>query len=791
MNPVFEQALAGLNPRQREAVALTQGPVLVIAGAGSGKTRMLTVRIAWLIEREQVPPSAILALTFTNKAAREMRERVQQLIPGAGDEVTLSTFHAFCCSLLRRWSTAAGYPEGFTIYDEDDSEKVMKGVLDNLDLDPKKYAPRKMLNLISQLKNELVEPEAFQATLPDDEKLREVYRRYQDRLRENKALDFDDLLLVTHRLLSTQPELLAKFHRRYRYFLVDEYQDTNHAQYRLLHLFARDSGNLCVVGDEDQSIYSWRGATIRNIQEFEKDFPGTRVVLLDQNYRSTQRILDAAGALIARNRRAHAKHLWTDRAGGEPLTFHLAADEREEAEWVAGRIARLRDQGLPLRSFAVLFRMNSLSRSFEQALNRYGLPYEVTGGIRFFQRREVKDILAYLRVIANPWDSVSLARIINTPRRGIGKTMLDKLGQDGPLWEGLQKQAAASPHGKVAEFYELVRGWQELAGRASVFSLVRSVLDRTGYLDWLQEDDPDTAKERQENIDSLVSDIRAQEENNPDLGLRGYLEQAALQADIDGLDEQADRVHLMTLHNAKGLEFPVVFMVAMEEGIFPHFSSHADPTELEEERRLAYVGMTRAMQRLYLSAARRRMVFGSWKDNLVSRFITELPRETFGEPAPWGAALSSSMATSKGGTSFPWSTRGPGGGGPGSQPADPAVPRGLANPGFFDQTAGRKGGGSTRTPRLNAGSGSPIAGGPGTGEGSGPGSAASSAATMLNAVPGAEVFHQVFGHGRVLATEGASLGDFRLTIEFKNVGKKTLLLQYANLRVIHTNSSGG
>ncbi len=779
MNHAFEQALAGLNPRQREAVALTQGPVLVIAGAGSGKTRMLTVRIAYLIERERVPPSSILALTFTNKAAREMRERVQRLIPGAGHEVTLSTFHAFCCGLLRRWSAVAGYPEGFTIYDEDDTEKLMKGVLEDLGLDPKKYSPRKMLNLISQLKNELVEPDGYQPTLPDDEKVLAVYRRYQARLFESKALDFDDLLLVAFRVLSTQPELLAKFHRRYRYFLVDEYQDTNHAQYRLLQLFARESGNLCVVGDEDQSIYSWRGATIRNIQEFEKDFPGTRVVLLDQNYRSTQRILDAAGALIARNRRAHTKHLWTERTGGEPLTFQLAADDREEAEWVAGRIARLRDQGMPLRSFAVLFRMNSLSRSLEQALNRFGIPYEVTGGTKFFHRREVKDVLAYLRVIANPYDAVSLARIINTPRRGIGKTLLEKLEREGPLWEGVQKHAAASPKGKVADFFELVQSWRELAGRASVFSLVRSVLDRTGYLDWLGSDDPDTAEERQENVDSLVSDIRAQEEDNPDLGLRGYLEQVALQADVDGLDEQADRVHLMTLHNAKGLEFPVVFMVAMEEGVFPHYSSQSEPSELEEERRLAYVGMTRAMQRLFLSAARRRMVFGTWKDNLVSRFITELPREGFGEGAPRTPASAGPGPTpgwrqSPGvpggapGNRHPWRSRTPAtdeeAGGAGvaasSRPVGPAVP--------VDPQA-------VWVDRR------PAAPGPGE----------SSAATMLNAVPGAEVVHQIFGRGRVLATEGASLGDFRLTINFKNVGKKTLLLQYANLRVIHTNSSGG
>ncbi|NLI77995.1 MAG: UvrD-helicase domain-containing protein [Candidatus Riflebacteria bacterium] len=810
MNPAFETALAGLNDRQREAVALTRGPVLVIAGAGSGKTRMLTVRIAWLIGREGVAPSTILALTFTNKAAREMRERVQQLIPGAGHEVTLSTFHSFCCSLLRRWSAHAGFPDGFTIFDEDDAEKLMKGVLEDLGLDPKKFPPRAMLNQVSQAKNDLVEPDAFTPSHPDADKVIAVYRRYQQKLLDSRALDFDDLLMVTFRLLSTHPELLEKFHRRFQHFLVDEYQDTNHAQYRLMQLFARASGNLCVVGDEDQSIYSWRGATIRNIQEFEKDFPGTRVVRLEQNYRSTQRILDAAGALISHNRRAHPKHLWTDHQGGEPLSFQHAADDREEADGVARQILRLRDQGLALRSFAILFRMNSLSRPLEQALTRLGVPYEVTGGTKFFHRREVKDVLAYLRVIANPHDAVSLERIINTPRRGIGKTLLEKLKEGGTLWEGVQRHAQASRQGKVGEFHGLLLEWRELAARESVFSLVRSVLDRTGYLDWLEESDPETGEERRGNIDSLVSDIRAQEEDNPDLGLAGYLEQVALQADVDGLDETADRVHLMTLHNAKGLEFPVVFLVAMEEGIFPHYSAHAEPAELEEERRLAYVGMTRAMRRLFLSAARRRMVFGTWKPGLVSRFVTEIPREVFadgaGRPvattaddegfAPFGGGSRGgggtwspganregqvSRALSGGGP--PWRTRVPDG--------PPSGPTGLPVPGWRSGAATdgggarETGGGASRRPVEDnavwvAGPAAP----PTTDGGSVP-------ATMLNLQPGVEVVHQMFGRGRVVATEGASLGDFRLTIAFKNVGKKTLLLQYANLRVIQTNSSGG
>jgi len=746
MNHAFEQALAGLNPRQREAVGLTTGPILVIAGAGSGKTRMLTVRIAWLVEREGVLPSNILAVTFTNKAAREMRERVLQLIPGSGSDVTLSTFHSFCCGLLRRWSAHAGFPDGFTIFDEDDSEKLMKSAITELHLDLKDFAPKKMLSLISQAKNDLVEPADFKPVHLHSDTLIEIYRKYQAKLTENRALDFDDLLMLCWKLLSTHPDLLEKFHKRYTYFLVDEYQDTNHAQYRLLKLFAQNTGNLCVVGDEDQSIYSWRGATIRNIQEFEKDFPGTRLVCLDQNYRSTQRILDAAGALISHNVRTHVKNLWTDTQGGEPLSFNHASDDREEADWVVGQIRAMADRGAGLRNFAVLFRMNSLSRSIEQSLTRFGIPYEVTGGTKFFHRREVKDVLGYLRVIANPHDSVSLARIINTPRRGIGKTLLAKMEAEGPLWESIVEHAKAGTKGKIAQFHDMIAEWRDRSPDESLFALVKSILDKTEYLNYLSDTDPDTAEERRGNIDSLVSDIRYQEEADPELGLRGYLEKVSLQSDVDDLDENTDRVHLLTLHNAKGLEFPVVFMIAMEEGIFPHYSAHAEPSELEEERRLAYVGMTRARERLLLSAARRRMVFGTWKPGIISRFLTEIPRSVFeGTPSTHSAPSNPSIRSEN------YSTL-------------EAVP---VRQTLFEGSTWVQGSRSSRSDRDSV------------------------PASMGNIHPGTEVFHPVFLHGKVLATEGESLGDFRLTIFFKKVGKKTLLLQYANLKVIQTKSSGG
>ena len=417
----IEKTIAKLNERQQEAVRITEGPLLVVAGAGSGKTRMLTVRIAHLIENCQVDPSAILAVTFTNKAAKEMRERVRDLVAGA-ERVTLTTFHSFCCLLLRRWHKYAGFADGFTIYDESDSEKLMKNVLKEHKIDTKRMTPRSVLELISSAKNELIGPEeylGFAGQTTNTQNTAKIYAAYQNQLMQNQAVDFDDLIFKAYYLLRNNPDLLQKLQNQYRYFLIDEYQDTNHAQYRLISLISSNSRNLCVVGDEDQSIYSWRGATIRNIQDFAKDFDGAQIVKLEQNYRSTQNILDAAGAVIANNKSAHPKRLWTEQQGGELLTFQRAGDDREEAEWIVRKIQALRNEGRQSGDFALLFRMNSLSRPIEQALQRAGLPYDITGGLKFFDRREVKDILAYLRVIDNPKDSISLERIINTPKRGI------------------------------------------------------------------------------------------------------------------------------------------------------------------------------------------------------------------------------------------------------------------------------------------------------------------------------------------------------------------------------------
>lgn len=744
-----------LNERQREAVKITSGPLLVVAGAGSGKTRMLTVRIAYLIEKCNVDPSAILAVTFTNKAAREMKERVRDLVMGA-ERVTLTTFHSFCCLLLRRWHKYAGFADGFTIYDETDSEKLMKNVLKEQKVDTKRFSPKAVLGFISQAKNELVGPDDYQQLAgpgPASATVQKAYAAYQAQLQQNQAVDFDDLIFKAFYLLKNNPDLLQKLQNQYQYFLVDEYQDTNHAQYRLIALISSGSLNLCVVGDEDQSIYSWRGATIRNIQDFANDFAGARIVKLEQNYRSTQVILDAAGAVIAKNMSAHPKKLWTEKKGGELLNFYRATDDREEADWIVRKIMTLRNSGRELGDFALLFRMNSLSRPIEQALQRLGIAYDITGGTKFFDRREVKDILAYLRMIDNPRDSVSLERIINTPKRGIGQTTVDKLYGDGsrPLWENIAEEGCRSPESKIGKFFRLMLDFMEAATTMRVSELCRKIITDIEYFDYLKTDDPETEEDRRNNVEALVSDIRYQEEDSGTSGLKlhDYLANTALHAAADDIDETQQKVHLMTLHNAKGLEFPVVFLVAMEEGIFPHHSSKEAPEQLEEERRLAYVGMTRAREYLFLTASSRRMMFGTWGTNPVSRFVSEVPTHLF-----HGRTASAPASRP-----------------PGTSASSQVIPGAVASRpkagGFTFNAQARWSEPRKTEPALND-SGSTVTG------------------TMLNLKPGARVVHQIFGSGRVEETSGESLADFRVTVRFEQKGLKTLLLQYATLQVINS-----
>lgn len=655
----------GLNPSQREAVAAIEGPVLVVAGAGSGKTRVLTHRVAHLIGDIEVSPYQILAITFTNKAANEMKERVARLVGGVVRGMWVSTFHSACVRILRREASAFGYKSQFTIYDDLDSRRLVEFCLRELDLDPKRFPPRGVLAAISNAKNELVDFESFgeRGSGPYHEKVSEVYRLYQRRLREASAMDFDDLLMVTVELFGAFPEVLQTYQERFRYVMVDEYQDTNHAQYRLVQMLAQRHRNLCVVGDSDQSIYAFRGADIRNILEFERDYPDARVVVLDRNYRSTQTILDAANAVISNNSGRKPKRLWTDLGTGSPIAVFRAEDEHDEAAFVSERLSLLADEGLSLSDAAIFYRTHAQSRVLEEVLSRRGIRYQMIGGVRFYERAEIKNAMAYLKAIVNPGDTVAVKRIVNIPRRGIGDTTiahLDRLAEKERIgFFDAMRRAVECPHlsgralGAVGEFVALI---EELTAVAEdgPRAVLEAVLERTGYVGDLERDGSIEALGRVENLRELLSVAGEFEESGPitDLGdevweeldglrrLERFLESTALVSDVDALDT-ADpdggvplgQVTMMTLHNAKGLEFPVIFMVGMEEGVFPHLRSLGDPDQLEEERRLAYVGITRAMRHLHLTHATTRNLFGQSNYNTPSRFIKEIPESLRNEPS--------------------------------------------------------------------------------------------------------------------------------------------------------------
>ncbi len=643
--------LTELNPSQREAVAATEGPVLVVAGAGSGKTRVLTYRIAHLIRDLGVAPDSILAITFTNKAADEMRSRVAHLVGRATRSMWVSTFHSACVRILRREAPRLGYRSGFTIYDEDDSLRLLTICVRDLDLDPRRFPPKAIKAAVSKAKNELIDYEAF-ASSGDGfyhEQIADVYRLYQQRLLEASAMDFDDLLMVTVELFGAFPEVLALYQDRFRYVLVDEYQDTNRAQYILVRRISEQHRNLCVVGDGDQSIYRWRGADIRNINDFEKDFPDARVVILDQNYRSTETILNAANSVIAHNPRRTPKRLWSDRGPGLPIVRFEGEDEHDEAGFVADEVERLTDSGFNMSDVAVFYRTNAQSRVMEDVFMRRGIPYVVVGSVKFYERKEIKDALAYLRSIANPDDAVALKRIINEPKRGIGDTTiahLDRFSQDNHLTfgEGLRRagevsQLTGRAQRQVLEFVGLLDLLAMKADTAGISGAVDAVLHDTGIMAALEAEKTIEALGRVENLRELLSVASEFETANQGAVINGeewdnlanvarvelFLETVSLQSEVDELEEGAGAVTLMTLHNAKGLEFPAVFLVGMEDGVFPHMRTLGDPDELEEERRLCYVGITRAQDRLYLTSAWSRMLFGGTNYNPPSRFLKEVP----------------------------------------------------------------------------------------------------------------------------------------------------------------------
>ncbi len=720
-----DSILEGLNPEQREAVETTEGPLLVLAGAGSGKTRVLVHRVAWLIGVCGIPPEQILAVTFTNKAAAEMRERVQKLLGPEAEGLWISTFHSSCVRILRREAGHLGLSRGFVIYDDADSLGLVKEALRRRGFDPKLHDPRRLRWRIDQWKNAgwLPARVAQAAHDAEAETAADLYATYQRLLAEANALDFGDLILQTTELFDGFPEVLGHYRRRWQYVLVDEYQDTNRVQYRLVNQLAGEHRNLCVVGDPDQSIYAWRGADVRNILDFERDFPHARVVKLERNYRSTRPILDGASAVVARNRARKEKRMRTERGDGEPIRLYEAADERDEAQFVVRELlGAVREEGRRLGDFAVFYRTHAQSRPFEEELLKYDVPYVVVGGVRFYERAEVKDALAWLRVLVNPADGQALQRLVNAPPRGIGRTTLERAAAlaeaDGaPLWVGLQRFAAQARGRAAPRVRELLALLEELARTVRGLRPAEALalaLERSGYLRQLEREGTPEAETRLENLRELLSaaeDFAAANAGEEDerSALELFLDQVALVSDLDGWESRAERVALMTGHSAKGLEFPVVFLVGLEEGIFPHTASSRDEAGLEEERRLFYVGMTRAMDRLVLTWAEERRRFGSRTWGVPSRFLGEIPSSLLAGAVP--------------------AARGP----QSERTLDYSV----------SQTEGE----------------------------------------VPDAVRGLRVRHPVFGEGSVLEASGRGPGQ-KLRIRFDRVGVKTILVRFANLEPV-------
>ena len=723
-------------------------PLLVVAGAGSGKTRVLTQRISHLIRDEGVRPSEILAITFTNKAAREMAERVASLVGPASRAMWVMTFHSACVRILRREAGRLGISTSFSIYDAADSQRLMGMVLRDLDLDPKRHPPRVFCARVSQLKNELIDDETYarRAETPTDKALAEAYSEYQRRLRRANAFDFDDLIGVTVALFELFPDVAENYHRRFRHILVDEYQDTNHAQYMLVRHLVGDGkdgvspAELCVVGDADQSIYAFRGATIRNIEEFERDYPDARTVLLEQNYRSTQTILDAANRVISRNSSRRPKRLWTESGAGAPIAIYVADDEHDEAGFIAGEIDALIDtDGRKPADIAVFYRTNAQSRSLEEILIRVGLPYTVVGGVRFYERKEVRDAIAYLRAVANPDDDVSMRRIINVPKRGIGERAeeaIESFAQRERISFGAALDRATEIPGlatrsqaQVIAFADLMSNLRTLveAGEGPA-TVLQAALEQSGYLAELQASHDPQDETRVENLAELESVAVEFERDNEEATLAGFLERVSLVADADDIpDDDEGVITLMTLHTAKGLEFPVVFLTGMEDGVFPHIRSLGSESELEEERRLAYVGITRARERLYLTRAVMRSAWGSPAYNPASRFLDEIPPELLDYRREEPSSTSWTGQPDRGGFAGP-----PGGSAPVTQ-TRPAFGR-------PEPTGGTR----------------PVVG----------------------LVPGERVMHKTFGMGTVVETNGAG-ERAEATIDFGSAGVKRLLLRYA------------
>ena len=633
----MQDLIQGLNNKQKEAVLAVEGPCLVIAGAGSGKTKVLTHKIAYLISEKKVKPWNILAITFTNKAANEMKERVEKIVGDVAQEIWMGTFHSICVRILRKYIDRIGFDTSFLIFDTSDQKTVVKECLKTLKIDDKMFTDRSVLSEISNAKNEMLTPKEYVVKYAGDyrrEKIGQVYELYQKRLKENNAIDFDDIINDTIQILSENPDVLQYYTEKFKYVLVDEYQDTNKAQFMLVSILASRYGNITVVGDNDQGIYSFRGADITNILNFEKDFPGTKIIKLEQNYRCTGNILKAANAVIKHNENKYEKKLWTENEEGSLPCLYQAEDEYDEANYIVQQINHLKtEEYLKPSDFVILYRMNAQSRAIEDILRRENIPYKVVGGVKFYERKEIKDVIAYLRLIHNPSDNLSLKRIINEPKRGIGKTSLDHIQQvsdeKGVSMYEIIKHAEEFGFNRIKanaqEFIELIEELRLKREELSISELIKQVLNKSGYTKALELENTVEAETRLQNLEEFLTVAIEFEEESADNTIAEFLESITLTSDIDGMEDSENSVTLMTLHSAKGLEFPVVFLVGMEEGIFPGYQSMGEPRELEEERRLFYVGITRAKQFLYLTCSKHRTIFGSTSYNAISRFVKEIP----------------------------------------------------------------------------------------------------------------------------------------------------------------------
>jgi DNA helicase-2/ATP-dependent DNA helicase PcrA len=737
-----------LNPVQQKAVLETEGPLLVFAGAGSGKTRVLTYRIAYLVQEKGVPPRNIFAVTFTNKAADEMRERVEKLLGGSAKGVWVSTFHSACARILRQHIEQLGFKRNFVIYDDQDQERHLKTIMKELNLDFKMFPPRAIQSGIDQLKNEGMTPDRYSPNPYNifQKRLALVYQRYQEDLKRNNALDFGDLLVFVAILFRRFPEVLGSYQNLCRYVMVDEFQDTNLIQYQLIRQMVEDHHNICVVGDDDQSIYRWRGAEIGNILNFEKDFPEAKVITLEQNYRSTQNILDAAHHVVRRNRYRKEKKLWTENPEGEPLFFYVAEDEDDEARFVVQKIMEHASNGKSVRPYhdiSVFYRINAQSRAIEDELVKRKIPYTVVGGMKFYERKEIKDILAYLKLIDNPSDGLSLRRIINVPPRGIGEKTVEKIEvfsrEKGiPLYEGL-KQAIEEdwlPHAaraRMKQFVQLIETLRKDVETFTLSQLTLALLAETEYLQRLKEEGTDEALSKVENVDELINVLMGLEQGEEKVSLESFLDKVSLVTDVDLYEDKGNRVSLMTLHCAKGLEFPVVFIVGIEEGILPHYRRGEEIEDMEEERRLFYVGMTRAKERLFLSRAEERSTFGVGRANLPSRFLDELPMESLQLERKRGRMESLFSQDN------PWRDD-------------------------VDQTRVRTDDLSQET--FSEGSGITL-----------------SPEGFFQLKVGMRVRHPKFGQGKVTSVEGID-EDQKATIFFGNMGPKRLKVRYANLEIL-------